>query len=290
MALPPELVVAALQLRLANESRLHHTAQVFLVELLLRLVVEVDKVGRHGSDVLLVADLLVQTHRVMLQVGLVVSDHVSVGRLLRALDLVPQSLQPKVRQVLPPIDPVPDGSLDLQDDGYKYLLDHLTVLHTLRVPEHLLDRRVNLGAARFDELDRLPVPALYLADICLEVGLIYLELYDGLVGSSVNIGPVGTLDLDGRFNLIPVHGSYKVLEAQDSANHNEVEDSPLPFVVLHMPKGLDYLFGKQRLQLIELFQVFATQLPLYAVDADTFRQFHVDGEPARFLSVTVLDE
>ena len=66
MALSPELVIAAFELGLANESRLHHTAQIFLVQLLLRLVVQVDEVGRHGSHVLLEANLPVQAHRVRL--------------------------------------------------------------------------------------------------------------------------------------------------------------------------------------------------------------------------------
>ena len=102
------------------------------------------------------------------------SYHVRVRSLLRELNLVAESLQAEVRQVLSPIDPVPDGSLDLQDDGYEYLLDHLTVLYALRVPKHLFHRRVNLGASRLDELDCLPEPALYLADVRLEVGLVHL--------------------------------------------------------------------------------------------------------------------
>ena len=59
----------------------------------LRLVVEIDEVGRHGSHVLLEANLPMQAHRVGLQVGLIVSYHVSVRSLLRALDLVTESLQ-----------------------------------------------------------------------------------------------------------------------------------------------------------------------------------------------------
>lgn len=54
---------------------------------------EIDEVGRHDSHVLLEANLPVQAHRVGLQAGPVVSYHVSVRSLLRALDLVTESLQ-----------------------------------------------------------------------------------------------------------------------------------------------------------------------------------------------------
>lgn len=122
-------------------------------------------------------------------------------------------------------------------------------MYALRVSQHLLDSRVNLGASRLDELECLLEPALYLADVRLEIGLVYLKLCDCLVGSPVDVRPECPLDLDGRFNLKSVHSTNEVLNAQNRANHDEVENSTLAFVILNLPEGFYYLWRKKILQL-----------------------------------------
>ena len=79
------------------------------------------------------ADLLVNCCRLVLQVGLILAIHVAVRILFGHAYFISQPLQPQVRKVFALVYPVSDGSLDLEHDGDEYFLDHLRVLHALRV-------------------------------------------------------------------------------------------------------------------------------------------------------------
>lgn len=93
---------------------------------------------------LLEADLLVNSCRLVLQVWLILAVHVAVGVLFGDANFISQSLQLQVRKVFALIYPVSDGSLDLEHDGDEDFLDHLRVLHTLRISQYLLDSRIDL--------------------------------------------------------------------------------------------------------------------------------------------------
>ena len=112
---------------------------------------------------LLEADLLVHRCRLVLQVRLVLAVHVAIGILFGDAHFISQPLQSQVRKVLALVYPVSDGALDLEHDRDQYLLDHLRVLHALRVSQDLLDGRVHLGASRSHKLNAPSEPFLYLA-------------------------------------------------------------------------------------------------------------------------------
>jgi hypothetical protein len=68
--------------------------------------------------------VLVQSVGVERQDWLVVSLHTVVKQKLVDFGFVSLALDVEVRQVLPSVDPVANGSLDFQDNWYQYLLDH----------------------------------------------------------------------------------------------------------------------------------------------------------------------
>lgn len=68
--------------------------------------------------------MLVQSVGVERQDWLVVSLHTVVKQKLVDFGFVSLALDVEVRQVLPSVDPVANGSLDFQDNWYQYLLDH----------------------------------------------------------------------------------------------------------------------------------------------------------------------
>jgi len=78
----------------------------------------------------------------------------------------------EVWQVLSPVDPEADGSLYLQDNWNQYFLDHLRVLHTLRVFKHLFYSWVNCRSLRFYSLHLSFGPSLNNLETALKLHLI----------------------------------------------------------------------------------------------------------------------
>ena len=99
------------------------------------------------------------------------------------------------------VDPVPDGSLDLENDGDQDFLDHLRVLNSLWISEDLFDSWVDSRPLRLDELELSSDPPLdlgqrrlvhYLVHFLLDLQLVKVHLLDFpafLLNLESSVGP-----------------------------------------------------------------------------------------------------
>ena len=76
----------------------------------------------------------------------VLTVHIIQYFVLHVFGFLSLPLDVEIRQVLSSVDPETNGPLYLEHDRYQNLLDHLRVLHSLWVPQDLLDSWINFGS------------------------------------------------------------------------------------------------------------------------------------------------